>query len=144
MLKYFESRETGLIVVSLGNGDLLLESIREVAKRADVHTGVLLSGLGSLSKGHYHTVVTNEMPPKNLFVELPGPLEIVSFGGVIAGYEPHVHICLMDASGKLYGGHLEDGCAILTLAEFAIRRVPDLKLTRRARDGSLSKLLDAE
>ena len=50
----------------------------------------------------------------------------------------------MDKDGKFYGGHLEDQCAILTLAEISIRRLPDLKLTRRPRDGNSISLLDLE
>ena len=32
-VKYFESPATGVVIVSLGYGDLLLESIRRVARR---------------------------------------------------------------------------------------------------------------
>lgn len=144
LVKYFESPATGLVVVSLGYQDLLLESIRDVVKELDIHTGVLLTGLGSLTHGHIHTVVSNEIPPKNEFIQIPGPLEMVHFSGIIADYEPHIHVSLMDASGKYYGGHLEEGCSILTLAEISILRVPDLKITRRTRDGSKIKLLDAQ
>ena len=143
-MKWFESVAGGVVVVSLGNGDLLLESLRAVAREADIHTGVLMTGLGSLSAGHIHYVVSNDMPPRDQFVKLSGPLEMVGFSGIIAGYEPHVHISLMDKDGKFYGGHLEDQCAILTLAEISIRRLPDLKLTRRPRDGNSISLLDLE
>ena len=142
LLKHFESPDKSLVIVSLGYGDLLLESIRQVAEEADIHTGVLLTGLGSLTRGHIHTVVSNEVPPENLFLDIPGPLEMVHFAGIIANYEPHIHVSLMDKDGKYYGGHLEEGCSVLTLAEISILRVPDLKLTRRARDGSVVNLLD--
>ena len=33
LMKWFESREQGVIIVSLGYGDLLLESLRQVAVR---------------------------------------------------------------------------------------------------------------
>lgn len=143
-MKWFESVAGGVVIVSLGNGDLLLESLRQVAREADIHTGVLMTGLGSLSAGHIHYVVSNEMPPRDQFVKLPGPLEMVGFSGIIAGYEPHVHIALMAKDGKFYGGHLEEQCSILTLAEISIRRLPDLKLTRRPRDGNSISLLDFE
>jgi predicted DNA-binding protein with PD1-like motif len=143
-LKYFESKGTGLVVVSLGGGDLLLESIREVARQADIHTGVLATGIGSLTYAHIHTVVSNNNPPRDEHLYLQGPLEIVSFSGIIADYEPHIHISLMDPGRRFAGGHLEDGCTILTLAEISILRVSDLRLTRRTRDGSPIRLLDAE
>jgi predicted DNA-binding protein with PD1-like motif len=123
---------------------LLLECLRTVAREANIHTGVLMTGLGSLSAGHIHYVVSNDMPPRDQFLRLPGPLEMVGFSGIIAGYEPHVHIALMDKDGKFFGGHLEEERSILTLAEISIRRLPDLKLTRRPRDGNSINLLDLE
>ena len=144
LLKYFESPAAGVVIVSLGYGDLLLESIRQVAREADIHTGIVMTGIGSLTHGHIHAVVTNDMPPRDEYLQLPGPLEVVGYGGIIADYQPHLHINLMDAAGKYYGGHVEEGCSVLTLQEISILRVPDLRLTRRIRDGSPFPLLDAE
>lgn len=144
LLKYFESPASGIVVVSLGYGDLLLESIREVARRTETHSGTVVAGLGSLSRARIHTVVTNTLPAKNEFFDLDGPLEVVNFSGVIAGYEPHVHITMVDASGRFYGGHLEEGCSILTQGAFSIHRLPDVKLTRRARGNSVTQLVDLE
>lgn len=140
--KYFESPETGVVVISLGHDDLLLESIRDVCRDCDIQDGIMLTGLGSLTHGHIHIVTSNDYPPTNEFFQIDGPLEVVHFSGIIADYEPHVHISLMDPAGKYYGGHLEEGCSILTLAEISILRTPDLRLTRRLRDGSKSSLLD--
>jgi len=144
LVKYFESQKEGIVIVSLGYGDLLLESISQVARQADIHTGVLMTGIGSLSYGRIHSVITNDMPPQDRFFDLPGPLEVVGFRGIIANYEPHIHISLMDKAGQFYGGHLEAGCSILTLAEISILRVSDLRLIRHTRDGSPIKLLDME
>ena len=144
LVKYFESKEKGLVIVSMGYGDLLLESLREIARQADIHTGIVMTGLGSLTHGHIHWVTSNDVPPSNEFLKLPGPLEVVDFSGIIADYEPHIHISLMTADGKFWGGHLEEGCSVLTLIEASILRVPDLKITRRTRDGSKIKLLDTE
>ena len=133
-MEYFEDKQASVVVVALRYGDLLLESLREVARKADIHTGVVLTGIGSLNKGHIHTVVTNTVPPDNRFIKLPGPLEIVSFGGVIANYEPHVHISLMTLERKYLGGHIEEGCSILALSEISILRLPELRLGRKRVD----------
>jgi len=135
---------SGVVIVSLGHGDLLLENLRRVAREADIHTGVVMTGIGSLTYAHIHAVATNDMPPRDEFLQLPGPLEVASLGGIIADYEPHLHINLMDVHGKYYGGHIEEGCSVLTLSEIAILRLPDLRLTRRVRDGSPFPLLDAQ
>ena len=129
-MRYFESKETGIVFTVLEPGDLVLESIKEVARQADIHTGVLMTGIGSLSKARIHTVLTNINPVEGLYLELDGPLEVSNFNGLIAGYEPHIHITMVDPQMKIYAGHLEPGCAILTLAEFSILRIPDLRLHR--------------
>jgi predicted DNA-binding protein with PD1-like motif len=143
-MRYFESQETGVVFVVLTNGEGLLESIRELAKGAAIHTGILLSGIGSLQKGRIHTVASNDLPPKEEYLELPGPLEVSSYTGIIANYEPHVHITFMDLQGRVYGGHLEEGSQVLTLAEFSILRVPDTHLARRKAPGNLFPLLGEE
>lgn len=129
-MRYFESKETGIVFVVLETGDLLLESICEVARQANIHTGVLLTGIGSLSKARIHTVLTNVNPVEELYLDIEGPLEVTNFNGLIGDYEPHVHITMADPHMKFYGGHLEPGCTILTLSEFSILRIPDLRLFR--------------
>lgn len=143
-LRYWDDQESGIVIASLGRGDLLLESLRTLAEQADIHTGVLMTGIGSLSKGRLHIIETNNYPPGNVYFYLDGPLEIVQFGGVIAAHQPHIHIGLWDTAGRYYGGHLEEGCAVLTLSEISIKRTPGLRLTRRDLDGSGTQLLDAE
>ncbi len=94
-------------------------------------TGALLTGIGSLSQARIHTVSTNVNPVENLFLDLEGPLEVTSFTGLIANYEPHIHITMADPQMKMYAGHLEPGCRVLTLSELSILRLPDLRLERR-------------
>lgn len=143
-MEIIEDKEADVVIVALRRGELLLESLREVARRADIHTGMVLTGIGSLTHGRIHTVVSNDYPPENEFIDLPGPLEVVQFGGIIAEYQPHIHISLWDREKRFHGGHLEEGCAILALAEIAIRRLPTLRLTRRAVDDSGVMLLTRE
>ncbi len=130
-MRYFESKQTGVVFTVLEPGDLLLESIRELAHQADIHTGVLMTGIGSLSKARIHTVLTNTNPVEELYLDLDGPLEVSNFNGLIAGYEPHLHITMVDPQMKIYAGHLEPGSTILTLAEISILRIPDTRLQRR-------------
>jgi len=131
-LRYYESEATGVVVAQMEAGDLLLESLRDLVREADIHTGVLITGIGSLSKAHIHTVLTNVNPVEELYLDIEGPLEVTNFMGLIANYEPHVHITMCTPQMKFYGGHLENGCQILTLSEITLRRVPDLRLHRRA------------
>ena len=54
----------------------------------------------------------------------------VSMSGVIADYHVHCHIVLCDRRGA-FGGHLERGCRVLSLAEIALMRLDGVKLARR-------------
>jgi predicted DNA-binding protein with PD1-like motif len=128
---FWEDRSAGIVVVSLRRGDLLFESLERVAREADIHTGVVMSGIGSLTTARIHTVTSTGYPPQEGYFDLEGPLEIVQFGGIIANYQPHIHISIWDRGDRYYGGHLHEGSAILTLSEISIRRCPELRLTRR-------------
>lgn len=143
-MEVLEDRDAGIVIVGLRCGEKILESLREVARTANIHSGVVLSGIGSLSRGRFHTVVTNTYPPKDEFFDLTGPLEVVQFGGIIADHEPHVHISFWDVKKRYWGGHLEEGCEVLALSEIAIRRLPTLRLTRRPFDASGIMLLTEE
>jgi predicted DNA-binding protein with PD1-like motif len=143
-VEILEDAEAGIVVVALRPGELLLESLVEVARRADIHSGIVLSGIGSLTKARIHTVSSNDYPPENEFIDLAGPLEVVQFGGIIASYEPHIHISLWDREKRFHGGHLEEGCEILALSEISIRRLPRLRLKRRPIDETGIAFLGAE
>ncbi len=143
-MEILEDAEAGIVVVALRPGELLLESLVEVARRADIHSGIVLSGIGSLTKARIHTVSSNDYPPENEFIDLAGPLEVVQFGGIIASYEPHIHISLWDREKRFHGGHLEEGCEILALSEISIRRLPRLRLKRRPIDETGIAFLGAE
>ena len=49
--------------------------------------------------------------------------------GVIANYHVHCHLVLTDRN-RAFGGHLERGCRVLSLAEIALMRVAGIKLAR--------------
>ena len=143
-MEFWEDRPTGIVIVLLRRGDLVLESLNEVARAADIHTGVVITGIGSLTRGRIHTVVSNDYPPTDEFIDLEGPLEVVQYGGIIANYQPHIHISLWDRQKRYHGGHLEEGCEVLALSEISIRRCAELRLTRRQRDESGIWLLDKQ
>jgi len=143
-VEILEDRDAGIVIVGLRRGELLLESLREVARQADIHSGVVMSGIGSVTRARIHTVMTNNYPPGDEFIDLEGPLEVVQFGGIIANYEPHIHISLWDVNKQYQGGHLEEGCAVLALSEISIKRLSGLRLTRRAIDDTGIKHLARE
>lgn len=140
-MEAYQDKQAGVVIIGLRRGELLLESLEQIARQFDIHSGVVMSGIGSLSQARIHIVTSNDYPPSNEYIDLDGPLEIVQFGGIIAGYEPHIHISLWDRERRFHGGHLEPGCRILTLSEISILRLPELRLTRGSVDGTRTRHL---
>jgi predicted DNA-binding protein with PD1-like motif len=143
-VEYYEDKQAGIVVVGLRRGELIFESLEQVARACEIHSGVVMTGIGSLSRAYIHTVKSNDYPPREEYLHLEGPLEVVQFGGIIANYQPHIHISLWDRDRNYYGGHVHEGCEILTLSEISIRRLPELRLTRKALDPSGVQLLTRE
>jgi predicted DNA-binding protein with PD1-like motif len=135
-MKCFRAAANDVLFVSLGPGDLLLECIEQAVRAHDIHTGIITSGLGSLTRAG--------IMYQGRHVEIERKLEITGFCGIIADFKPHVHITMVDADGRFYGGHVKNGCEIKTVAEFAILRSDGVKLARRCRDGSSCELLDVQ
>ena len=143
-MELYEDKKANIVIIAMRRGELLLENLCELAQKLDIHSGVVMSGIGSLTKARIHTVMTNNYPPGDEFIDLEGPLEVVQFGGIIANYQPHIHISLWDREKRFHGGHLENGCEILALSEISIHRLADLRITRRIFDASGVQLLASE
>jgi predicted DNA-binding protein with PD1-like motif len=63
---------------------------------------------------------------------LEGPLEIVSLSGTLSPQGPHLHIAFADTLGRVTGGHLLEGCLVLTTAEIVLGIMPDIRFSRSA------------
>ena len=142
-MEIFEDGPAGIVVVGLKRGENIFESLEAVARQCDIHTGIVTSGIGSLTKGYIHTVDSNDYPPREEYMHLEGPLEVVNFGGVIANYQPHIHIGLWDKHRNYFGGHVHEGCEVLALSEISIVRCPSLRLTRQADENGIGHLARA-
>ncbi|MGI6574913.1 MAG: PPC domain-containing DNA-binding protein [bacterium] len=100
----------------------LLTAIEEAVKKAGIKSGVIVSGLGALSKAVFRNL--KEFPsffpvvPENrLYLDIEAPLELVSLTGWIAPQEDgepeiHAHFAASVVDGdtvRTYGGHLTKG-----------------------------------
>jgi len=123
-MRYFSAGiEEEVIVIGLDSGEDILSSIEEVIKKRDIKNGVVVSGVGSLAKAHYHIVKPgNEKPWKDSYIKKEGTIEVISLQGIIANGEPHLHIS-MSQEDEAFGGHLEKGCLVLTLVEIVIKKI---------------------
>ena len=135
------ARAGRIVVARLAYGDLLLESLQDICQREKIRNGVILSGFGSLTHHAVTGVVGAAFPPRRFYRRTtPRGVEIIAMSGVIADYHVHCHIVLCDRRGA-FGGHLEEGCRVLSLAEIALMRVDGIKMARRVDPTTGQKLL---
>lgn len=141
-METFES-EDGHVFVRLDRGDLVLESIVEACEIHDVDTGVVVSGIATLSTLNVHYVNRTDLPEeqgdRNVDLELEGSWEVTNVNGIVADGEPHLHVTAFDGE-RTVGGHLEEGCETNVLGEFTIRAVDGIELERRPGDRNVSQL----
>jgi predicted DNA-binding protein with PD1-like motif len=132
----------GLVAIGLGPDEKLLESIQAVIKSHNIRDGTVISGIGTLKRCHMHYVNTTTFPVENRFYIVEEPLEIGSISGLIADYEPHLHMTAGCRDQRTYTGHIEPGCIVLYLAEMLIMRMDDMKLGRDLNRRGVSLLVE--
>jgi predicted DNA-binding protein with PD1-like motif len=123
------------IIINLGRGDLLLESIRDRLEKEGIKNAVLYGAVGSMQKLVYH-LPTSMGPTSNdkfITVEGDGPIELGSLSGNVIDGEPHLHIVAQDQKGN-YIGHLEEGTEILFLAEIILAEIKGINIHRVKND----------
>ena len=116
-----------LIYVRADPGEDLLDVLQKTAEQEGIRNGAILCGVGSLSAYHYHVVGTAELPPKNAHVRGDGPFDILTVTGAVMGGRVHAHITFSDQA-KAMGGHMHDGCTVLTFAIVLIADTSDTLL----------------
>lgn len=98
----------------LHRGDDLMGSIRAIAQAEQIAAGVILSGVGCVSRARIRDASGVQVR------ELDRDFEIVSLNGTVSQTRCHVHIALADESLATIGGHLLEGCIINTTCELVI------------------------
>ena len=66
----------------------------------------------------------------NSIFEHEEKFEILSLQGTLSPDGAHLHISASDKDGKVWGGHLVDGCLIYTTAEILIAELTDYQFSR--------------
>lgn len=124
------------VALRLNPGDDVLLSLREAVKQEKMTNGAILSGVGSLDRYHYHVVKTTNMPPGNTFVKGEGPFDILTVTGLVVNGEVHAHIAFSNAEQAM-GGHIEEGCRVLTFAVIVMAEAQGVDFTRWDQRGAL-------
>ena len=130
MRTYTTNQYGRTVIIHLGKGEKLLESLTEEIKRLHLKNGILLSAIGSLRKASLHVITSTDDWPVNQFITVEKPIELGAAQGLIINGEPHFHLVISEEN-SLYAGHMEPGCEVQYLAELAILELLDVDLTRK-------------
>jgi predicted DNA-binding protein with PD1-like motif len=121
----------------LDPGEDVLISLRAAVEEQGIRNAAILSGVGSLDRYHFHVVKTTNMPPGNTFVRGDGPFDILSVTGLVVEGEIHAHITFSNTELAM-GGHLEEGCRVLTFAVVVMAEALDVDLRGWDKRGPLA------
>ena len=108
-----------IVVVRLKHGTDLLDGLNKAVEKERIKNAVILSGVGSLTGYHVHTVDNTTFPTKNIFFKAEGPQDLLSVNGYVIDGRIHAHITFSDEE-KALGGHLEPGTSVFTFAIITI------------------------
>jgi uncharacterized protein len=127
--------------LNLDRDNGLLETINAAVKQYGIQDGAILTTVGSTQECTYHYVESTSPTAKDIFVTQKGAAEILSVTGLIAAGEPHLHITLATPDGKAFGGHLENGCKILYVAEVTLAKFSGPQLVRQPNKNKIPMLV---
>ncbi len=128
------------VALRLDPGEDVLLSLRAAVEEQRIRNAAILSGVGSLDRYHFHVVRTTKMPPGNTFVQGEGPFDILTITGLVVAGEVHAHIAFSNTELAM-GGHLEEGCRVLTFAVVVMAEALDVDLSGWDRTGLLASLV---
>lgn len=105
--------------IRLRRGMDLLSSIESFCIKNSIQAGVVLSGVGCVTKGRVRDAsgVT--------IVDIDEPMEIVSLMGTVSAKRCHLHVSFAKEDLSVVGGHLVEGCIINTTCELIIGEMED-------------------
>jgi len=124
------------VALRLDPGEDVLLSLRAAVAEQGIRNAAILSGVGSLDRYHFHVVKTTNMPPGNTFIRGEGPFDILTVTGLVVNGQVHAHITFSNTELAM-GGHLEEGCRVLTFAVVVMAEAVDVNLTGWDRSGPL-------
>lgn len=118
------------LIKRLHDGQDLLEEIKHLIAENNVQAGVILSAVGSLQAANIRVPVIDSQVK---YIPLEN-LEIDTLHGTVSVNGCHLHISVSDLEGKVWGGHLKEGCIVRTTCELVIGILDDVIFSRTMDD----------
>ena len=95
-------------------GEDIKKGILEYCQENGIKAGAIVTVVGSLQQAFIR------MADSVTIEEYHEDTEIVSFTGTISENGGHFHISIADENGKVFGGHVMEGCLVRTTAEIVL------------------------
>lgn len=108
--------------IRLKRGEDLMESIKALCADKKIKAGIVLSGVGCISRGR-----ARDASGVNIR-EITEHCEIVSLNGTVSAARCHIHIALSKEDLSTIGGHLCAGCIVNTTCELVIGELPGVNI----------------
>jgi len=118
------SAQLSVFAFRLLPGDDLKASLDRLAQEQNITAACLLTCAGSLSQAELRFAGNSEP------TLVKGPLEICSLTGMLSPDGSHLHLSVADRDGRISGGHIKDGCIVLTTAEIVVGILPGIRFGR--------------
>lgn len=115
-------------VIHLNPGDDVLVSLRAAVAKLNIKHAAILGAIGSVTSYHFHVVSSPDLPPDELYPKGEGAYDIATMTGFIFDGRVHCHIIFSDEK-IAFGGHLEEGCRVLTFNVVSIAELDEMDIT---------------
>nr|WP_300095297.1 PPC domain-containing DNA-binding protein [Sedimentibacter sp.] len=139
-MKSAKGNVKNVYAVRLEAGEDVIEGIKKVCEQYGIKHGVIVSGIGSLSKvSFFDPAPFPERPYGYSYgdpIVMEGGIELISLSGVICeddntNVSLHIHGAFADGEGKSFAGHLTDGNHVLITVEIVIEEFENIFMARR-------------
>lgn len=105
-------------------GQDLRAGTEAAARAAGFRAAIVLTCVGSLSRAALRPAGIDRTD------YLDGDMEILSFVGTLSEDGPHLHLAVSDNTGRVTGGHAQEGSIVRTTAEVVLGELEDVVFTR--------------
>lgn len=125
-----EEQKNGIVVAKFGDGEDFFSSLRDLAKKHEIKSGLILSCIGML-----RDLTIGYFVGKGKYAEtrIEGPVELTSMQGNIAHKNGenlfHIHLNAADRDKNVHGGHLIAG-TVNNVNELTILKLNEISVTR--------------
>ncbi|WP_349687746.1 PPC domain-containing DNA-binding protein [Acidaminococcus sp. DS4831] len=129
-----------VVAARLSPGEDILKGIERICSETNINNGLIMSGMGSLSKVAFYTPV--KLPDKRAGygysnpILMDGPIELLNMTGMICHDIKgnclfHIHFTISNQNGKAFGGHVIEGCKVLLTTDIVIAEINTIEMERK-------------